>query len=46
MATASLHPRRRIVDVGTFDELCPREPDFAQLVALAQLSSSDTLPGR
>jgi len=36
----------RIVGVGTFDELCRREPDFAQLVALAQLSSSETLPGR
>jgi ABC-type multidrug transport system fused ATPase/permease subunit len=28
----------RIADVGSFDELCRREPDFAQLVALAQLS--------
>ncbi|MDQ4133852.1 MAG: ABC transporter ATP-binding protein/permease [Actinomycetota bacterium] len=35
----------RIVDVGTFDELCGREPDFAQLVALAQISS-ENLPGR
>ncbi len=28
----------RIADVGTFDELCRREGDFAQLVSLAQLS--------
>jgi len=27
-----------IADVGTFDELCRREGDFAQLVSLAQLS--------
>ncbi len=28
----------RLADVGTFDELCRREGDFAQLVSLAQLS--------
>jgi ATP-binding cassette subfamily C protein len=29
-----------VANVGTFEELTAQEPDFAQLVALAQLSLS------